>query len=82
MRRWSDYGSALVVVSLLLAGCVTPWSRESSLPWPEQPDLEWTKAVQPDEEMIGFCLDLGEARRYARWLDKLDEFRDAYERLR
>lgn len=81
MRRWNGYGGALVIGSALLAGCVTPWSHSASLPWPERPDLKWTKAMQSDEEMVGFCLDLDEARRYARWLDQLEEFQGAYERL-
>lgn len=81
MRCWIALKSCLVVGSLLLTACAG--HQTVRLPWPERPEIEWKKAVQyDDDKQIGYCLNLSDADRLARWVDKLDAYRHAVERLR
>ena len=66
----------VLLVGLLLAGCVNVQVIPTSLPLPEQPELTF-KSCPPD-----ICLSEEDANKLDKYFQKLDAFRDAWQRLR
>lgn len=76
MARGRALALGCCLLLLLLAGCARWRPEPVALPFPDPPALTWRAC---GEEV---CLSRAEADRLAEWLDAVNAFRHARERLR
>lgn len=77
MTKTSWIGS-IVLCASLLAGCVGGAALRSPLPFPDGPQLHGHPGT--GGEAASFCFPREDAVALAKWMDKLEAFRHAYER--
>jgi hypothetical protein len=65
-----------VCISVLLAGCAA--TTPARLPFPPGPALHGHMGTDGDEDFL--CFGRPDAVALARWMDKLEAFKHAYER--
>ena len=73
---WVVLGTLIVLVAILMMACVSVNVIPTALPLPEAPALTF-KSCPPD-----ICLSEPDANNLRKYLDQLNAFRHAWERLR
>lgn len=67
-------GLSLAAALLLLGGCVSV-AHEPALPFPDRPAVKFYRTP------VGICTSEAEAQEMIRWIQKLNEFEAARDRL-
>lgn len=72
---------AVPLLVILLAGCAS-WRREPALlEFPQPPHVEFFLCRIPKEHISMVCLSQDDASALVKWMDKLDAFEAARQRL-
>ena len=73
----------ILVSSLLLLGCTRYRPEDLTLPFPPRPPLTWQlcKIINQARMEDVLCLSQADGAALAKWLDKVEAFKRARERL-